>query len=70
MRETKDGWPIYKAWYEYDDNGKKKLWVETDCYGCLSYHVARVTMPMTKLTARGPDRCDGCLAYREHTNPY
>jgi hypothetical protein len=65
-RKLKDGWPIYHEWVE-TENGKRVHWVETDCGGCSTH---TVWMPLSKLVANGPKQCDGCDAYRAHTNPY
>ena len=65
-RKLKDGWKIYKEWVFIKDDGKREHWVETECPRC-GY---RIPMPLSKLVAEGPDLCDGCEAYQEHTNPY
>jgi len=70
QRHTKDGYPIYKEWYEFENydeqgrgSGKRTHYVLTNCATCT---VNLVPVALSTLVRDGPEQCDGCEAYNAH----
>ena len=63
--------PTHPHWLERCNScGRKHRVMMRDCPTCIVYETPQPVSDKVSDSCGADYSCDGCMAYREHTNPY